>query len=121
MITLAQILLIVVSIIFVVYIITLISRRRLLLRYSLLWIALSVILVFCAIFPEPIYRLSSFFGFELASNFIFLVAILFLLAISLSLSVIASRQTAYIKSLVQEVALLRLDKTKESDDQEPRA
>lgn len=116
----AQVILIIISVIFVIYIITLISRSRLLLRYSLLWIALSVILVFCALFPEPVYNLSSFFGFEVSSNFIFLVAILFLLAISLSLSVIASRQTAYIKSLVQETALLKLDKKNKTKDQSPK-
>ena len=89
------------------YTLILVSKKRLLLKYSLLWLALSAVLGFCALFPAPIYYLSKLVGFETPSNFLFVLAIIFLLLITLSLSVIASRQTAYIKSLVQELAILK--------------
>ncbi len=88
------------------YILRLVSRRKILLGYSLLWFLLAIILIICPLFPEPIFQLARLFGIELPSNFIFILAIICLLAICLSLSVIASRQTAYQKTLVQEVALL---------------
>lgn len=88
------------------YVLRLVSLRKILLGYSLLWFLLATILIICPLFPNPIYQLAHLFGIELPSNFIFMLAIVCLLAISLSLSVIVSRQTAYQKTLVQEVALL---------------
>ena len=94
------------------YIVRLVSSKRLLLSYSLLWICLSVLITICALFPTPIYWLADVIGVALPSNFIFIIGIICLLVISLSLSVIASKQTAYSKTLIQEVAILR----KEVDD-----
>lgn len=89
-----------------IYVVRLVSRRKILLGYSLLWMLLSFILIVCPIFPEPIFQLASLMGIELPSNFIFILAIICLMLIALSLSVIASKQTAYSKTLIQEVALL---------------
>lgn len=88
------------------YVLRLVSLRKILLGYSLLWFLLAAILVICPLFPNPIYLLAHLFGVEVPSNFIFILAIICLLAISLSLSVIVSRQAAYQKTLVQEIALL---------------
>ena len=67
--------------------------------------------------PQPLYSISSFLGFETPSNFIFFIGLFFLLAISLSLSSIASKQALMIKNLVQEQALLA--KKLEKDDRSP--
>jgi len=110
-----RVFIIIVSVAFIIYIIALVSRRRLLLKYSLLWLTLSLVLCLCAIFPTPIFMLARFLGFETASNFIFVLAIFFLLAILLSLSIIASKQTERINTLMQELALM---KKKEEDEHE---
>lgn len=112
-----KIALVVLGVILFLYIVRLVSNKKLLLSYSLLWILLSIVILFCAIFPEPLYIFAQLFGIELPSNFIFIIAILCLLIISLSLSIIASRQTAYSKTLIQEVALLKkeLNELKKND------
>lgn len=84
----------------------LVSKKKLLLKYSLLWMMLALIMLFCALFPKPVFALSKALGVELASNFIFIVAIICLLAICLSLSIVVSKQTAYTKTLVQEIAII---------------
>lgn len=94
------------GLIFLANIIRLVSRKKLLLKYSLLWMLLALVMMICALFPEPIFVLSKVLGIELASNFIFIVAIVCLLAICLSLSIVVSKQTAYTKSLVQEIAII---------------
>ncbi|MEE0551384.1 MAG: hypothetical protein BHV62_08200 [Eggerthella sp. 51_9] len=104
--TLTSISLSVLGVLLFAYLIRLVSRRKILLSYSLLWILLSLLLVFFPLFPEPVYSLARLFGIELPSNFIFILAIIILLLISLSLSIIASKQTAYSKTLVQEIALI---------------
>ena len=107
-----QIVAIILCVAFFAYVVHLVARERLLLKYSLLWMALTVVIVLCALFPQPLYSISSFLGFETPSNFMF-----FLLAISLSLSSIASKQALMIKNLVQEQALLA--KKLEKDDRSP--
>lgn len=111
----ARILMVVICILFIAYIISLVTKGKLLLKYSLLWLALSFFVCVFSMFPEPIYALSKFLGFELASNFIFIAAVFFLLVIALSLSVIASKQAAYTKTLVQEVALLKKEQLELED------
>lgn len=90
-----------------IYIIRLVTKKKLLLSYSLLWLLLSILVILFSLFPQPIYFLTELLGIELPSNFVFIIAIACLLAISLSLSIIASKQTAYSKTLIQEVAILK--------------
>ncbi|MRX83670.1 DUF2304 domain-containing protein [Eggerthella guodeyinii] len=101
-----QIVAIILCMIFLVYVARLVAHERLLLKYSLLWMALAIVILLCAIFPQPLYDFAHLFGFENPSNFIFFIGLFFLLAIALSLSSIASKQAIKIKNLVQEQALL---------------
>jgi len=102
-----KIFIVAICLVFLVFIVFLVRKKRLLLKYSLLWLALVLVAAFCAIFPGPVYSLAQLLGFEVASNFIFVIGFVFLLAFCLSLSVIASRQTEYIKTLTQELAILK--------------
>ncbi len=83
-----------------------IAKGRLLLRYSLLWLFLGLAALICAIFPEPVFWLAYALGFNVASNFVLFIAIFFLLAICLSLSVIVSKQQMKLKDLVQRLAIM---------------
>lgn len=88
------------------YVLYLVKRRKLQLRYSLLWLALAFVVLFCSLFPTLLFDVARALGFEAPSNFIFFCAALFLIAISLSLSMIISKQTNAIKNLAQRIALL---------------
>lgn len=112
------------GLIFLANIIRLVSKKKLLLKYSLLWMLLALIMMICALFPEPIFVLSKALGVELASNFIFIVAIVCLLAICLSLSIVVSKQTAYTKTLIQEIAIINDRLTRKDNSacsEDPRA
>lgn len=101
-----RILVILICILFTALVCGQIVKGRLLLRYSLLWLTLALVAIFVSIFPDPIYALASVFGFDTPSNFIFFVALFFVMAICLSLSVAVSKQTLYVKDLVQNLALI---------------
>lgn len=101
-----QIVAAIVSALFAIAVCIQVSRGRLLLRYSLIWLIAAVITALAAIFPLPIFALSSALGFTIPLNFILFVAVFFLLVICLSLSVIVSRQQIKIKNLAQRIALL---------------
>lgn len=107
MISLSRILLIVCCFVFICCILLLVAKKKLLLKYSLLWIALGVAFIFCALFPDPLFFLSNLAGFESPSNFLFVVAIAFLFLITLSLSRVISQQVDCIKNLTQAVGLLQ--------------
>ena len=91
---------------FLVYVLRLVSKGRLLLKYSLLWILLCTVALICDAWPQLVYFISDSIGFVTPSNFIFLCAIVLLLAICLSLSVAVSRHVIAVKNLTQRVAIL---------------
>lgn len=114
-----RIFLIIIAIAFLVEVFRLVSAGKLQLKYSLLWMLLSVVLIICAIFPGIVYFFSGLLGFQVASNFVYLVSIIGLLGICLSLTVIVSWQARDIRKLIQEVTLMQDDierKRKQDED-----
>lgn len=99
-----------------IYVLRLVSKERLLLKYSLLWLVLALLLLICALFPDTLFSLSRAIGFEAPSNFVFFIGLFCLLAIALSLSVIASKQTIKIKNLTQRIALIEYDMNHKDDE-----
>ena len=94
------------SILFAAAVCIQVAKGRLLLKYSLLWLGLALIACLCAIFPAPLFSFVHLLGFNVASNFVFFVALFFFMVIALSLSIIVSKQQTRTKTLVQELALL---------------
>lgn len=105
----SQVLVIAFCIVLFCYVVHLVARDRLLLKYSLLWFFLAAILLVAALFPNVLFSLSSLLGFEAPSNFIFFLGLFCLMAIALSHSVIVSRQALRIKNLTQRIALLEFE------------
>ncbi len=105
-----------VCLLMLVYVFSLVKKEKLLLRYSLLWLALAVVLMLCAIFPGPVFDVAKLFGFATASNFIFVLGFVFLLLICLSLSSVISKQTVSIKNLTQRIALLEKELNERKGD-----
>lgn len=93
-------------IILLAIILNLIKRKKLNLKYSLLWIATVVVMLIVAIFPMLAEYLASFLGIYSVTNAVFVIAGLFALLIILSLTSIVSRQTERIRNLTQEQAIL---------------
>lgn len=96
----------VLMVIFLIHLFNLIKDGKLLLKYSLLWLLLCILVLICDAFPCIASYASEFAGFITPSNFIFLIAIIILTAICFSLSIAVSRSSVAIKNLSQEVALL---------------
>lgn len=101
-----SIVVVVLALLFLLFTVYQIKRGKLLLRYSLMWMLLSILMLVVAIFPEPVFYLSQLLGFSVSSNFIFSVAIFFLLAVCLTQSRATSQQVIKNKEAVQRTALL---------------
>ncbi|MGN8820904.1 DUF2304 domain-containing protein [Atopobiaceae bacterium HCP3S3_A4] len=104
-----RVFLLAIAIVFLIEVFRLVSAGKLQLKYSLLWMLLSLILIICAIFPGIVSAFSGLLGFQAPSNFVFLVSVVGLLGICLSLTVIVSWQARDIRQLIQRVTLMQQD------------
>lgn len=120
---LLQALLIALSVIFLIYVLLMVRRDRFLLKYAIVWVLLAALGVLAAIFPDGVSQLSAALGFEAPVNFIFLVAILFLMVASLVFVAALSKQSLLVRKLVQEVSILRaeLDGSQRSGEEGERS
>ncbi len=88
-------------------VIELIRRGRLKERYSLLWLLASAVLLVLSSSRGILEYISSMMGIFYPPSFLFLLAFLFLLLITLHFSVTISGLAEKNKRLAQELALLR--------------
>lgn len=106
---------IVLSILFLIFIIKLINKSTFTLEHSLLWLGIGITMLIFSVYPPLPEYLSSFFGFETMSNFLLVMAVLFSLAQLIIFTKHITKQTNDIKTLIQEVSLLK-EKLKRKDD-----
>lgn len=98
------------SLFFLLYVTNNVRKGKLLLSHSLLWMFLSILGFCCALLPEGVVLLSSFFGFQEASNFVFFILVGFAFVYLFYLSMQSSKQEKKTKGLIQELALDRHDR-----------
>jgi hypothetical protein len=90
-----------------VAVIELIRRGQLKERYSLLWLLAGLVLLLLSSSRHALEYVSRIVGIFYPPSFLFLVAFLFLLLITLHFSVVISGLTEKSKKMAQELALLR--------------
>lgn len=86
----------------------LLRRHRLREKYALIWGALSVAGVIGALCPGILISATTTLGLQLPSNLLFLLAIVVLLGLTLQLSYELGRTEERVRTLAEELALLRL-------------
>lgn len=104
--TRTQVFVIVMAFLFLIIILQQIRKEKMTLRYGLLWIALSVSILFMGCFPELVTGISHFLGIQIPVNMLFFMGFCFLLLIIFSLSAALSRNSEKLKRLTQEMGLL---------------
>lgn len=87
-------------------IIFLISRKRLSLKYSLLWMFSALILFVLAVFPQIAVWVSHLVGIQTPVNAVFLFFLFCIIILLISLSSIVTKQSNDIKRLIQHLAIL---------------
>lgn len=101
-----QILVMVALVFFMIELIYLLRKKELILKYSLIWILITVLLGIGTIAPEPFCDLMGIIGIRYSMNGLFLALLGGAFLILVSLTVIVSRQTLRITRLIQRVAIL---------------
>lgn len=87
----------------------LLRRRQLREKYAALWLLVGLAVLVLALFPGLLAWVANTLGFEVPSNFLFLVALILLLGVTVHLSWELSRVEEETRSLAEDVALLRAD------------
>jgi hypothetical protein len=103
----AHIAILILSIATLVFILRLVRRHRLRAKYSVLWVSLGVVLAIVASAPSLLERFSSAIGVKTPALTFLLMAITFLLVLSLHFSWELSRLEDRTRALGEEIALLR--------------
>lgn len=83
------------------------KSRKMSMRYGSFWIFILILMSIAVVFPNIFIKLSGFFGFEAASNMIFLIGFFFLFYIIFILTMSLSKQHSTIKNLTQEISILK--------------
>lgn len=75
--------------------------------------------VFFAVFPQCLAFLAHLLGFSVPSNFVYFALIAFLLISNLMLCGVLSRQEIMLKSVVQELSIMKSETGKHECEQQP--
>lgn len=89
-----------------VVVLELVRRKHLREKYALIWLFTSLGLIVLSFSGKFLDQISALVGIAYPPTLVFLIGSLFLLLLTLSLSVIVSHQTTRIIKLVQEIGLL---------------
>lgn len=102
-----QIILLVISVIGLMIFVNMVKKHKLELRYALTWLLLLIILIVISIFPKFTLLISDLLSIETPVNTLFLFGILACFILIFSLTISLSRSSNKIKSLSQELGLLK--------------
>ena len=101
-----QTIMIVGIVLLLLFILNMIRKRKLELKYSLVWLIVLVFLLIIVLMPEKLQEIANSLGIYSPINMIFFLGFVFSLAIIFVLTVTVSRLSARIRRLAQIVAQL---------------
>lgn len=102
-----QAILLSVCVLFTVYIVKMINKEKLELRYALTWLLASFGLIIVGIFPKLLNTIARILHILSPVNALFLIIIFFLLVIIFTLTIALSKSKKQIVAISQEVGILK--------------
>lgn len=95
-----------VCLVLIIFVVEAIRRNRLNVRYAILWLGASLVLLTLSIYRPLLHWVARWLGVSYPPSLLFLVAFLFLLGIVLHFSLVISSHRDSIRRLAQTIALL---------------
>ena len=87
-----------------------VRKEKITVGYSIVWYLSCLVMILFSVFPEIFRFFSDLIGFEISSNFLFVLLIAFLFFICISLTTIVSEQKEQIRKLIQEISIIKSEK-----------
>jgi len=97
------------SIVFIGLIVMLIRNKRIKEEFSILWLFFGIVFLFLSIWRDSLEVIARILGIAYAPAAIFLILIIAIISILIHLSLITSRLTDHAKTVIQELALLKME------------
>ncbi len=97
---------ILISIMIFLFVIELIRRQKMTFKYSTFWLSACIIVLFFAVNDECLGKISEMTGFQLLSNFIFFLLLVFFIVLSLLLTIYINEQNNRSETLAQSIGIL---------------
>lgn len=113
----AQIILLIILLIALIFIINVVRKEKLHLKYALPWLACIVVLAILVAIPNAIQGLATLLGIYSPVNMVFFLGFVFSLAIVFVLTLWLSKMTARVRQMAQAIALLEKRVQKEEQEQ----
>ena len=101
-----QLIVLLVTLSFFAWVVSLLKKRRLDLKYTLLWLFCGAVMLVMGIFPQSLNWIAATMGIYSPTNALFAIISLFLILLCLSQTIIVSKLNESVKRLTQRVALL---------------
>ena len=101
-----QIILILATFLFCIFILTVTQKKKLSYRYTLLWLCFGVITLLCAIFPNIVIGISKLLHIAEPTNALFLIYLFLIIVIIFYISLAFSKLFEKVTTLIQENAIL---------------
>jgi hypothetical protein len=95
--------------------IKIVNKNILKLNYALVWFFSLIAMIVAVLFPNLVDNLASFFNIKYTSNFLFLVGFVLLFLITFYLTLIVSKQSAKIKTIIQISAINNYENKKNKE------
>ena len=92
-----------------IYIFYSIKKKKIDIRHSLIWILVCIVLAILDIWPSLLQWITTALGFELPVNMLFFLGFAIAIGIIFGLTARVSKQSEQIKTLTQQIALLKKD------------
>lgn len=90
-----------------IFILYLVKKELIKVKYAVIWLLLFGLLFLFLLIPGSLNWVTSILGFEIASNMIFSLLLGVLVLINISLTGVVSSQDKKIRTLIQELSLLK--------------
>lgn len=116
----AQIIISIIIIWGIVYIINMVRKKALELRYSLTWLGVGICILILTLFPQIMNKISAIMGIASPMNMLFFLGFCFSLTIIFSLTISVSKMSIQIKDLTQEIALYKKEQNEKMDEIEKK-
>ncbi|MEE3343279.1 MAG: DUF2304 domain-containing protein [Bacilli bacterium] len=100
------------SIFIIIFILHLVHKEKINVKYSLVWLILFIGLLVCLFIPGLLSYITKALGFQTASNMILSLLIAVLVIINITNTVINSSQDRKIRLLIQEISIIKKDREK---------
>jgi hypothetical protein len=103
-----QLIMLVSSILFLIYVVAMVRSKKIDLKYTLAWLLAAFSFIAMSLFPSLLEQISSLLSIKEPVNALFLIIIFFMLLIIFTLTVATSRSASRVKILTQEIGIMKL-------------